>query len=47
MVFLSEPLKKWSREQVDMVWVDPAEIGIDLMKEKNDEVIKKFISELP
>ena len=45
--FSREPLKKWSENQVDLFWIDPAEIGIDLMKEESDRIIREFVAELP
>lgn len=45
--FSREPLKAWSEEQVDLYWIDPAGIGIELFKEETDRVVREFIDELP
>ncbi len=45
--FSREPQMRWSKEQIDMFWIDPAEIGIDLMNEKNDEIVRDFVEGLP
>ena len=45
--FSREPLKKWNEDQVDLFWIDPAEIGIDLMKEESDRIIRDFVAKLP
>ena len=45
--FSREPLNKWTEEQVEVFWIDPAEIGIDLMKEESDNAVQEFVEELP
>jgi hypothetical protein len=45
--FSREPLKKWSKDQVEMFWIDPAEIGIDLMKEETDRIVRQYVEDLP
>ncbi|MBN1685970.1 MAG: hypothetical protein JW852_04900 [Spirochaetales bacterium] len=45
--FSREPLKQWNQDQVDLFWIDPAEIGIELMREQTDAVIRDFVKEIP
>jgi len=45
--FSREPLKAWSKEQVDIYWVDPAETSIELLEGKADTIVKEFVKTLP
>jgi len=45
--FSREPLKAWSEEQVDLYWIDPAEISIDLVQEETNRTVREFVEELP
>jgi len=45
--FSREPLKRWSQDQVDLFWIDPGKIGIDLMTEESNNVIKELVEEIP
>jgi hypothetical protein len=45
--FSREPLKAWSEEQLDMYWIDPTEISIDLLEGETDRIIREFADELP
>ena len=45
--FSREPLKKWSENQVNLYWIDPAEIGIDLMKAESDKAVGEFMAKVP
>ena len=45
--FSREPLKKWNENQVDLFWIDPMEIGIDLMEEESDRIVREFVGRLP
>ena len=45
--FSREPLKRWSQDQVDLFWIDPGEIGIDLMTEESNNAIEKLVEEIP
>ncbi len=45
--FSREPLKEWNESQIDLFWIDPAEIGIDLMKQESDRIVREFVAKLP
>ncbi len=45
--FSREPLSRWNEDQIREFWIDPAEIGIDLMEEETDRAVKDFIEGIP
>lgn len=45
--FSRDQLAMWSEEQIAEFWIDPAEIGIDLMSEESDRVIEELFEEVP
>ena len=45
--FSREPLLRWNEEQIREYWIDPAEIGVDLMVEHADSAIEEFIKTIP
>lgn len=45
--FSREPLLRWNEEQIREYWIDPAEIGVDLMIEATDRAIEELIKTIP
>lgn len=41
------PLEQWTDEQVAEFWIDPRDIGLDLLESKNDEVVDEFFGRVP
>ncbi len=45
--FFREPISKWNQEQVDQFWIDPSEIGVNLLERESNKKIEDFIQSLP
>ncbi|MEW5816866.1 MAG: hypothetical protein AB1798_15905, partial [Spirochaetota bacterium] len=40
-------MEKWSWEEVEKYWIDPIEIGINIVSEENDRLIKEIFGKVP
>ncbi|MFP4562512.1 MAG: hypothetical protein ACLFRY_04300 [Spirochaetia bacterium] len=40
-------MEQWNRETASQFWVDPKEIGADLLAEENTELIRDLFEEVP
>lgn len=40
-------MEQWTREAAQQFWVDPKDIGAELLAEENDELIRNLFAEAP
>lgn len=45
--FYREPLQRWTKDQLERYWVDPRDIGIELLQETNDKLIEELMESIP
>jgi hypothetical protein len=45
--FSREPLQRWTRDQIERYWIDPRDIGIELLQETNDTLIEQLMEGIP
>ena len=45
--FSRESMRKWNDDQVRRYWIDPMEIGIDLLREDTDRAIEELVKQIP
>lgn len=40
------PLRKWSEEQIARYWIDPRQIGIEILEKENDRLIEEMFEDV-
>lgn len=45
--FYREPREKWTREEVDRFWIDPKELGIEVLTKKNRNKVREILDSVP
>ncbi|MBT3274605.1 MAG: hypothetical protein HN368_15720 [Spirochaetales bacterium] len=45
--FFREPVSRWNEEQIRQFWIDPAEIGVNVLERESNQVIDNFVQNLP
>lgn len=46
-VLSREPEARWTPGEIDKLWIDPNQIGVDNLKVRNDKAVEKLLSEVP
>ena len=45
--FSREPMKRWNDDQIHQFWIDPVEIGIELIREDTNKAIRDLVESIP
>ena len=45
--YARERPKRWTQEQVDRFWIDPAEISLDILEKETDALVRELMEKIP
>ena len=45
--FSREPMKKWNDDLINRFWIDPVEIGIELVREDTNRTMQELVEDIP
>lgn len=46
-IFIRPPREAWDDNEIRRFWRDPAEAGLRVLSEENDELVKTYLNNLP